>query len=65
MSNKEFDEILETYIENFDNKNKHSETHDVKIGKMKYFIKVVGKAKKEHMKNEIASLKKDEILTDV
>jgi serine/threonine protein kinase len=54
---KEFDKILETYITNFDNKNKHSETHDIIIKKSKYFIKVVGKAKKEHMKNEISSLK--------
>jgi len=52
----EFQRILQKCIKKFDNENKHSETHDIVIGNVKYFIKVVGKNKKEHMKNEINSL---------
>ena len=50
-------QVLHKYIKNFDDENKHSETHDIVIDNVKYFIKVVGKTKREHMKNEIHSLK--------
>jgi len=49
--------ILKKYIKKFNDENKHSETHDVILDNVKYFIKVVGKNKKEHMQNEICSLK--------
>lgn len=49
--------ILKKYVKKFNDENKHSETHDIVIEDVKYFIKVVGKNKKEHMKNEINSLK--------
>lgn len=52
-----FDTILNHYIKKFNDDNKHSETYDKQIDGIKYFIKVVGKTKKEHMKNEINSLK--------
>lgn len=55
--NREIEKILQKSIKNFDDKNKHSETYDIIIKNSKYFIKVVGKTKKEHMKNEIYSLK--------
>ena len=48
-----FDNILQQYIKKFNNKNKHSETHDTMIDGKRYFIKVVGKTKKEHMKKSI------------
>ena len=51
-----FKKILKRYINQFDPKNKNSETHDVTIDDQKYFIKVVGKTKKEHMKNEVNTL---------
>ena len=53
----ELEKVLKKYIKSFNNDNKHSETHDIIIEDVKYFIKVVGKTKKEHMKNEIKSLK--------
>jgi serine/threonine protein kinase len=53
----EFQRILKKYIKKFNDENKHSETHDIVIDNVKYFIKVVGEVKKEHMKNEIKSLK--------
>jgi hypothetical protein len=51
-----FDAILQKYIKKFNDKNKHSETHDITIDGIRYFVKVVGKTKKEHMKNEINTL---------
>ena len=57
MSSDKFQAILRKYIKKFDDENKHSETHDAIIDGVKYFIKVVGKTKKEHMKNEIKSLR--------
>jgi serine/threonine protein kinase len=56
-SSNKFQAILQKYIKKFDDDNKHSETHDAVIDGVKYFIKVVGKTKKEHMKNEIKSLR--------
>jgi serine/threonine protein kinase len=53
----QYDKLLYRYIKKFDDKNKHSEIHTTVIDGTKYFIKVVGKTKKEHMKNEIKSLK--------
>lgn len=57
MSTNYFKRALQKCIKKFDESNKHSETHDIEINGCKYFIKVVGKNKKEHMKNEINSLK--------
>ena len=57
ISNESLSLILMDYIKQFDDSNKHSETHDVVIEGIKYFIKVVGKTKKEHMINEIQSLR--------
>jgi len=52
----EFQKVLKKFIKLFDDKNKHSETHNIIIKDTKYFVKVVGKTKKEHMKNEISTL---------
>lgn len=51
-----FDSILHNYIKKFNDKNKHSETHETILDGKRYFVKVVGATKKEHMKNEIKSL---------
>jgi serine/threonine protein kinase len=51
------EKVLNKYISKFDDKNKHSEIHFPIINGEKYFVKVVGKNKKEHMKNEVKSLK--------
>lgn len=53
----EHDKLLYRYLKKFNDKNKHSEIHHTTIDGVKYFIKVVGKTKKEHMKNEIETLK--------
>jgi len=51
------DDILRKYIKEFDASNKHSEIYKPIINGHPYFIKVVGENKKEHMKNEVKSIK--------